>query len=157
MVVVSAIRQGSMKSYPACLSLVRFSHFPALKTEIFLLSEPLFFASRTFMWYHYWSRNRSGYGRPETRGHFRGCPHTILFPWQAINFTIWRSLSKRPTTMLSASPIILWLSAMPSLIVVQKTEQTKSITKSQIVKIRSWLKKINNISEKTINFNTCNF
>ena len=42
MIVVSAIRQRSMKNYPACLSIVRFSHFPALKTEIFLLSEPLF-------------------------------------------------------------------------------------------------------------------
>ena len=155
MVVVSAIRQGSMKNCPACLSIVRFSHFPALKTEIFLLSEPLFLC--LFMWYHYCSRNRSGCGRAETRGHFRDCPHTIQFPWQAINFTIWRSLSNRLTTMLSASSIILWLTAMPSLIVVQKTEQTKSIPKSQIVKIRSWLIKINYISEKTITFNTCKF
>ena len=43
--MVSAIRRGSMKGYPACLSIVRFSYFP-IPGWVFVLSESLFFATQ---------------------------------------------------------------------------------------------------------------
>ena len=49
LIVVSAIRTGSMKCYYlACLSIVRFSYFPTLQTEIFCLAKLFFCDSRPF-------------------------------------------------------------------------------------------------------------
>ena len=107
-IMISAIRRGSNNSYPSCPSIVRFSYFTKFQTEFFLQSEALFFysifhASRNFRWYHFYSRNRSCCGRPEARDQMKARPHTLLLPWQGIDYTIWRFRSERLTTMLSAS------------------------------------------------------
>ena len=44
-----------------------------LNEALFFASQGRFFASRTFTWYHYCSRNWSSCGRPEARAH----PHTL--------------------------------------------------------------------------------
>ena len=46
--LVSAIRRGSMKGYPACLSIFHFSYFPTFQTELFLLREALFLRLKAF-------------------------------------------------------------------------------------------------------------
>ena len=95
-IVVSAIRIGSMKRYPACLSIVRFSGFPTLQTEkscwakLFFAHHNRFFPSRTSMCYHFCSRIWSGCGRLEARGQVRARPHTLSILWHGIVFTLWR-------------------------------------------------------------------
>ena len=95
LIVVSAIRRGSMKGYYlACLSIVRFSYFPTQQTEIFCLAKLFFcdskpfFASRVFTWFQFCSRNWSGCGRPEARGQMKPRPHTLSLPWHVVDLPL---------------------------------------------------------------------
>ena len=110
---VSAICRRSLKGHPACLSIVRFSYFPTFQSYFveqssFLSLKVVFFASRTFTWYHYCSRNQSGCGRPEAEGQVRARVRTPSMPWQGIDYTIWLSQCERITIILSASQHSGW-------------------------------------------------
>ena len=63
------MRFAEMENLAVCLSILRFSSFPAFQTmssfverRSFLATQGRFFASRIFTWYHYRSRNQSGCG-----------------------------------------------------------------------------------------------
>ena len=52
-IVVSAVRRGSIKGYPACLSIFRFPHSRLSyfdERSCFLRRKTVFFASRAFKW-----------------------------------------------------------------------------------------------------------